>query len=383
MCRIGCKLLVISIIGLVAGISKVSAQSPSGCQGSGVTLNFSVFFADGTTSAAGQTLSPCETIIYQTQLCQAGGNQCNLQGGSLTLTLPDGSTVDVTPAGGIGTLSGGGCTTPVNTTYVVNVPSGNLASASLNYRGTALTGGAGTAVNATIGLDNTVGTCDDNNLCTTDTCDPSLIIPIQPSGFRMGGCVNTPITCNDNNPCTTDTCDPASGCVFTPITCNDNNACTTDTCDPATGCVFTPNANCQHGCTPGFFKNCTGQWPVPTTTLLSDAFPCLQAANLPSCLSGCSAKFSTITLLNALSLKGGSTTCGAAETLARAAAAAYLNSLRVSYPVQTGDLITEVCNAFASCDRTTIINEAARLDTFNNLGCKDAQGVDLPCKPKL
>jgi len=28
--------------------------------------------------------------------------------------------------------------------------------------------------------------------------------------------------------------------VFTPITCNDNNTCTTDTCDPATGCVFTP-----------------------------------------------------------------------------------------------------------------------------------------------
>ena len=44
------------------------------------------------------------------------------------------------------------------------------------------------------------------------------------------GCVHTPITCNDNNPCTNDSCDPASGCVFTNNTnaCDDGNACTTN-----------------------------------------------------------------------------------------------------------------------------------------------------------
>src|SRR6266446_3005535 len=35
------------------------------------------------------------------------------------------------------------------------------------------------------------------------------------------------VTCDDNNPCTSDACDPASGvCVFTPtpgVTCNDGN----------------------------------------------------------------------------------------------------------------------------------------------------------------
>ncbi len=72
--------------------------------------------------------------------------------------------------------------------------------------------------------------CNDQNPCTTDTCDPVL------------GCVHTPIVCNDNNLCTTDACDPATGlCVYTPIVCDDNSPCTTDACDPATGqCVYTP-----------------------------------------------------------------------------------------------------------------------------------------------
>ena len=77
--------------------------------------------------------------------------------------------------------------------------------------------------------------CDDNNPCTTDTCDPAI------------GCVNTPIACDDNNVCTTDTCDPAIGCMNTPVFCNDCNTCTDDSCDPATGCVFTDNGTCGPG----------------------------------------------------------------------------------------------------------------------------------------
>ncbi len=115
--------------------------------------------------------------------------------------------------------------------------------------------------------------CNDNNACTTDTCDPST------------GCVYTPIVCNDNNPCTTDTCNPATGCVYTPlicddhnacttdacgpegciyvpaVVCNDNNPCTTDACDPATGaCVFTP-VNCDDGnaCTTDSCDPATGK----------------------------------------------------------------------------------------------------------------------------
>jgi hypothetical protein len=87
--------------------------------------------------------------------------------------------------------------------------------------------------------------CDDNDVCTVDTCDPAT------------GCVHTPIPgccrnnaeCDDDNACTTDTCEGniAAGegvCVNTPVVCDDNDVCTVDTCDPATGCVHTPIPGC-------------------------------------------------------------------------------------------------------------------------------------------
>ena len=72
------------------------------------------------------------------------------------------------------------------------------------------------------------GDCDDDNLCTTETCDV---------GART--CVYDSVDCDDGSACTDDTCEPATGCVNTTITCDDENACTDDTCDVAAGCVFT------------------------------------------------------------------------------------------------------------------------------------------------
>ena len=87
--------------------------------------------------------------------------------------------------------------------------------------------------------------CNDNNVCTTDSCDA-----------RFGcGYVNNTNFCEDGNPCTIEdmcvggTCQPG-----VPVVCNDGNVCTTDTCDPMTGCVFTDNAGpCNDGnaCTTG------------------------------------------------------------------------------------------------------------------------------------
>jgi hypothetical protein len=80
------------------------------------------------------------------------------------------------------------------------------------------------------GTDLCVGkNCDDNNnACVTGSCDPIT-----------GDCVFTPVVCNDDNICTTDTCEPQKGCVFTPLNCDDDNPCTIDTCDPRVGCVHT------------------------------------------------------------------------------------------------------------------------------------------------
>ncbi|HRY96542.1 MAG TPA: S8 family serine peptidase, partial [Myxococcota bacterium] len=130
-------------------------------------------------------------------------------------------------------------------------------------------------------------TCDDGNLCTTDSCNPATgcayannTLPCPDGNLcngsevcAAGACqAGTPLTCNDGNVCTTDSCVPATGCSFapntascadgdlcdgaevcsggtcqagTPLTCNDGNVCTTDSCVPATGCSFVPNtASC-------------------------------------------------------------------------------------------------------------------------------------------
>jgi hypothetical protein len=95
-------------------------------------------------------------------------------------------------------------------------------------------------------------------------------------------------------------------------------------------------------------------------------------------LASCPENFTTITFRDALSLQGGKNLCQKAEILYRAAAAAYLNAISgcVQYPLSAGSVVAEVDAAAASCDITTIINEATRLDAFNNLGCPiDQQGV--------
>jgi hypothetical protein len=140
--------------------------------------------------------------------------------------------------------------------------------------------------------------CNDNNVCTTDSCDPKSGCvfsnttaacddgnPCTGSDACGGGkCAGQANTCADGNPCTADNCDPKSGacswvaaagpcddgsactsndacaggkCGGTTKVCNDNDVCTTDSCDPKTGnCLFAPGNEggaCDDGsvCTKG------------------------------------------------------------------------------------------------------------------------------------
>ncbi len=142
----------------------------------------------------------------------------------------------------------------------------------------------------------TLKSCNDNNVCTDDSCNSATgcVNAANTSVCSDGNacttndvCANsvctgpTAVTCNDNNPCTTDTCDPIAGCIFTANTlacgdgsacttndtcanskcvggaapvCNDGNVCTNDSCDPASGCLHAANnALCDDGnaCTTG------------------------------------------------------------------------------------------------------------------------------------
>ncbi len=124
--------------------------------------------------------------------------------------------------------------------------------------------------------------CNDNEECTTDSCDKTLGCQHKPiaentacddgnicsTGDRCvtGKCVATGgLSCDDKNPCTKDACSAnicgptpepnGTACVFdrchinsecqggactqgTLINCDDGNPCTTDSCDAATGCKY-------------------------------------------------------------------------------------------------------------------------------------------------
>lgn len=72
--------------------------------------------------------------------------------------------------------------------------------------------------------------CDDGNSCTADSCDSTK------------GCDNQPLVdvlCEDGNSCTeSDTCIDGSCTAGAASVCDDENLCTLDSCDPALGCVY-------------------------------------------------------------------------------------------------------------------------------------------------
>jgi hypothetical protein len=113
--------------------------------------------------------------------------------------------------------------------------------------------------------------CDDNNDCTIDSCAGNgecSNVPVEDGTpceddnicqegdeCQQGQCVagTDPLDCNDNDECTTDSCDSTLGCQHDPVVCSDDDVCTDDTlasCDPILGCQI-PDVNCddQDACT--------------------------------------------------------------------------------------------------------------------------------------
>ena len=125
--------------------------------------------------------------------------------------------------------------------------------------------------------------CDDGNVCTDDSCDQTGACVHAPNKSPCsdgnactagdhcdgGTCIFAGLEgCNDDNVCTADSCDPSQGCLHLlntapcddedvcttgdhchlgscisdgPLTCEDGNSCTDDSCDPQTGCSHVPN----------------------------------------------------------------------------------------------------------------------------------------------
>ncbi len=151
--------------------------------------------------------------------------------------------------------------------------------------------------------------CADTNPCSTDTCDSTFGCVHEPSpegtpcddntvcngretctvatgaSFCQAG---TPLDCDDQNPCTSDSCNAVSGCTHAPITgppAPGATSCTNhciETCSSGTCTSITP-PNCTGGtsCDPATGQ-CVAGAPCTTAAQCEDGNPCTNH----SCTSG-------------------------------------------------------------------------------------------------
>jgi hypothetical protein len=168
----------------------------------------------------------------------------------------------------------------------------------------------------------------------------------------VGFATDTPSSSSSSSSTDTTTTIPPTTSTIPPTT---STIPPTTTIPPPTTTAPPPG----QGCTPGFWKQDQhfDSWPVPTSTTLAGAG--FTNTGHPA----------STTLLEALSFQGGPKVQDAKDILLRIAAAAYLNSFDLNYPLTTAEVVSQVNAALASNDRETILDLAETLDDNNNLGC--------------
>ncbi len=130
--------------------------------------------------------------------------------------------------------------------------------------------------------------CNDNNPCTDDLCD------------KVKGCnpnFNSK-ACDDANACTKDDICKFGDCEGSVVSCNDGNLCTNDSCDPKKGCVALNNSvpcddsskctdadACKNGKCGGAPVNCD-DGNVCSDDSCDPSTGCVNAANVVLCPDG-------------------------------------------------------------------------------------------------
>ncbi len=289
-----CAMSLLAAAMMVLGGARAARAhvDPSTCNHPGVAIEFLTFRSDGVTPILpGQTVSPCETIVYQVKLTkQNDPTVCAFEGGRIFITTSDGVQHDVTPTTGVPCV--GGTTTPCDPgvtevlsqklSFTINQATGQVGATG-NY-GLPVSGVCqpnsfcgtehnGTpdlqnVVSAQLATQNSIGPCPPSTPCLTSLCDPAATDQL---GVRMGLCVTQNVT--DSTPCAADnagnpvTAIPGScktpGCEAgdcvqahinvtdsTPCTDTDNNACTMAGCE-AGSCVQTHVVKQRLGCRRG------------------------------------------------------------------------------------------------------------------------------------
>src|SRR5206468_8102373 len=245
-------------------------QDPPACSATGVAITFEVLRNDGSPIDLSESVTECELLTYRAMLAKSTeGNPCAFEGGTITITTPDGVAHDVTPSGGVpcvgGTVAGGcGATSSTSNTATYSVRPQDVASGEVTAQVDYMAAFSHTRAieepdvpRAHTELGNTVEFCPADTQCTDNFCDPA-----KSNGVQLGVCSSTDTSgrCDDGVACTTDTCDAVNGCQHSPNNgaCDDGVACTTDTCT-AQGCQHSPNNGARDDGVPCTTDTCTAQ----------------------------------------------------------------------------------------------------------------------------
>ncbi|MEC9072703.1 MAG: hypothetical protein VX938_10005, partial [Myxococcota bacterium] len=141
----------------------------------------------------------------------------------------------------------------------------------------------------------TEAACDDGDPCTEgDACDEGACVPgeakscddgdpcngVEACGGDGECLVGEPMNCDDQDPCTTDACDSETGaCSSDPVVCGDNSVCVEGTCEDM---VCEPYKNyCMPDTDASAFCNANGTGPDgdEVTNCKDPAFAGIYAAN--------------------------------------------------------------------------------------------------------
>ncbi len=198
--RINWAALLVSLMTFAMVPLALANQNPPGCSGTGGSISLSAFYADGVSDAqADVPLMPCETIIYQGNIGHAiQATRCNPEGGTVTITTPDGVPHNVTPAGGIPEFGPGQNLNTLTVSYTVRLQDvvGGTLTATINWvaeRSHTGTNDTLNQPNLTTAQPNLVTTCPAPGPCERVICDPNATFQFG-TALRRGTCVHIPLT---------------------------------------------------------------------------------------------------------------------------------------------------------------------------------------------
>jgi len=132
--------------------------------------------------------------------------------------------------------------------------------------------------------------CVNNSDCARGS-DPCTVY-----ACALGKCVSSSLNCGKSDNCTTRYCQPNFGCKNATKTCNDQNVCTDDSCDPTVlfGCVFKTRAPCPKPKSQCFDSICdprSGCIDIPVNCTQYGYVPSAVNCTIPACNMTCYNKY--------------------------------------------------------------------------------------------